>query len=625
MLRQANQLARLVTPLGQDILGLVGFRASEGLSELYEVRITAESAGQAVDFDALIGRPAHVEMGLPGGGKRWFHGICTSAEWLGSHEDGQDHELVLRPWPWLLGHTSDCRIFHDLTAIEIIRKVFSDRGFSDYRFVTSRFYAVQHYTVQYRETDLAFVCRLMELVGLYYYFEHSADRHVMVIADGPSAHQPAEGLAEIPYLPIGGNDTKSRRQHLRSWSSARHFASGRVAFNDFNHTTPTAAMLGEAHAASRYSHGNMEIYDYPGGHPKRMEGEARARVALEARQATDQRRFGDGDAPALTPGYTTQLARHPRDEENKRYLVVRAEHAISVQSYRSGGKGGPGDAYSGRYEFHQIDKPFRAPLVTPVPRIHGLQTARVVGAEGEEIDVDDHGRILVHFHWDRRGDRSCRLRVSQVWAAAGWGGQVIPRVGMEVIVAFLEGDPDRPMVVGCVPDPQLAPVPYGLPANKTRMTLKSKTHKGTGFNEMRFEDERGREEYYMHAQKDMNVEILNDRNKQVGHDQTEAVGHDKTITVGNNHTETIGANKLLNVMQNMNRLIGLTSSEEVGIAKTTIVGVTQNIVVGKEFSITVGNSKLVMDAEGNVTILGTKFTFAASGPVQINGKVIDLN
>ena len=344
--------------------------------------------------------------------------------------------------------------------------------------------------------------------------------------------------------------------------------------------------------------------------------------------------------------------------------MVRTRHEFVTQDYRSNMAVAP-PAAPDWIELLPTERPFRAPLATPKPLIHSLHTALVTGAEGEEIDCDDHGRILVHFYWDRHNDKSCRVRVSQVWGGQGWGGQVIPRIGMEVMVAFIDGDPDRPIVVGCVPNPQTLKVPYVLPQHKTRMTLKSKTYKGEGFNEVRFEDMTENEEFYMHAQKDMNVKVLNDRNKQIDHDQTERIGNNKTITVGANHSETItkhktisvvlshtekigadmvigvGTNRHVNVGKSLNQsvaenkteFVGKDSAQHVAHVKDTRVGSRymvdvgeeMHIVVGKAFTIQVGASFFRMNADGTINLSGKNIIKSADEKIELTSRIVKVN
>ena len=557
MLDQTKRAARLRTPLGDKELALARFTALEGLSELFEIDIEALSPTADIDFDAALGQPCVITSEAPDAPERHHHGVLVHAEWVGMRHDLHIYKMTLRPWLWLLGKTSDCRIFHDKTVIDIVKATFADHGFSDYRVAATADYPTLPYTVQYRETDLAFVCRLMEQHGVYYFFEHEEGVHRLVLADGLASHQPAPGLATIPYVPVDEAAERARRQHLWQWTSRRDFRSGQFAMNDYNHLLPNRRMAVERAGVDSYTRSNLEVYDHPGAYDAPDHGEFYARIELEAEQALDRRRDGVGEAVSLFPGARVSLTDHPRSSENSDYLVVRTRHEFVTQDYRSNMAAAP-PAAPDWIELLPIERPFRAPLVTPKPLIHSLHTALVTGAEAEEIDCDDHGRILVHFYWDRHGDKSCRVRVSQVWGGQGWGGQVIPRIGMEVMVAFIDGDPDRPIVVGCVPNPQTLRVPYKLPGGQDQDGLEARRHtREKGFNELTFEDMTNKEEVYIHAQKDMNVKVLHDRNKTVDNDQTERIGQNKSISVGANHAEAIALNKILSV--------GLTHTKSVGL------------------------------------------------------------
>jgi type VI secretion system secreted protein VgrG len=493
----------------------VEFEALEDLSRLFQYDVLAVSEESDIDLGQLLGRPAHIEVDADEIAQRFYHGLVIEAAWERTEESLNFYRLTLRPWFYLLGKTTDCRIHHDKTAIAIIRETLLRRGFHDFRFATVESYPTLHYTVQYRETDLDFVCRLAEQHGIYYFFEHSADRHELIFADSASAHKPAAGQATVPFNPdsVGGLNAPAA---MYSWRWRRELRSGKVTLSDYNHLKPTADLNGDRSANEAYAHGKLEVFDHPGPHAAKKDGEFYARVRLEAEQTSDKRRMARGVAVALYPGARVELERHPHASENDEWLVVSVHGRFGPQHYRSRGRDARGVGnFDAEYELHRLSVPFRAPLATPKPLIHSLQTAMVVGAKGEEIDCDDHGRILVHFFWDRHGDCSCRLRVCQVWAAQKWGAQVIPRVGMEVIVAYLDGDPDRPIVVGCVPNPEKKQTPEELPAKKTRMVWRSQTYKGSGFNELAFEDATDAELFFMRAQKDMQTLVLHNQETQV--------------------------------------------------------------------------------------------------------------
>jgi len=512
--KHGTRPARLKTALGEDELVLVRFDATEGLSQLFQYRIEALSA-KDVDYNAIIGRPCRVTIESYDNAKRSFHGILTEAQWVGVRQEHQVHRLLVRPWLWLLTKTSDCRFFLDKTAPDIIQEVFRDRGFNDYRLDLSENHPKREYCVQYRETDFAFVSRLMEHEGIYHYFEHTDDKHTLVLVDSMSKHRPAPGLASVDFVPRGTPD-KRRRQHIYDLVSERRFRSGKVELNDYYEITPNADLKADKNKPGQYEKSQMELYDYPGKYKKKNEGEHYAKVVLEAEQALDERRHTAGEAVSLFPGCTTKLQGHNKKDENKEYLVVHCSHAYTAQLYRSGTD--PGQEYSGHYELLPKDgKVYRAPIVTPKPRIHGIQTAKVVGEKGEEIDVDEYGRIKVEFFWDRKKKQSCRIRVAEMWAGKKWGWQFIPRIGMEVVVEFLEGDPDRPLVVGSVYNGEYKH-PYDLPGNKTQSGVKSRSTKDCpdGFNQIQFEDQTNAEQINMHAQKDHNVIVKHAETWKIG-------------------------------------------------------------------------------------------------------------
>jgi len=514
-LKQDTRLAQLTTPAGKDELVLQRFDGVEGLSELFEYRIEA-IAKKEVDFDSLLGRPCSVLIKAYEK-ERNFNGILVEAQWVGIKQEHHVYRLVLRPWLWLCSRTSDCRFFQDKTAPDIIQQVFKDRGFNDVRTSLSESYPELEYCVQYRESDLAFVSRLMEQHGIYYFFEHTSDKHTLVLADSKSAHKPVPGLASIDFVPLG-NAERRDRQHIYHLVSERRFRTGKVELNDYYELEPNADLKADKKGTAKYNKSDMEFYDYPGKYKKKSDGEKYAKVVLEAEQALDERRHTDGNAPSLFPGGTTKLQQHMRSSENKDYLVVRASHLYVAEHYRSG-TGAAHHEYSGHYEFLPKDKQFRAPIVTPKPLIHGIQTAKVIGKnKSDEIDVDEHGRILVQFFWDRKKDKqSCRIRVAEVWAGKKWGGQFIPRIGMEAVVEFLEGDPDRPIVTGSVYNGEYKH-PYELQAHKTQSGLKSNstTNGGGGFNQIMFEDQKGSEEINMQAEKDHKVKVKHAESWEIG-------------------------------------------------------------------------------------------------------------
>ncbi len=643
MIKQDKRVAEFSTPLGPDKLALSRFEASEGLSELFEFRIEAVSEDANVSFDSALGQDCTVKFNTEHGPSREFTGVMVEAQWIGEVQDYYAYRVVLRPWLWLLTRVSDCRIFHEKDALQIIRQVLGDRGFNDFRVASTASLPTLEYCVQYRETDFAFISRLMEQHGLYYFFEHTGGKAMMVIADSKSSHKTVPGLATLEHIP---QSTQRRNTpHVYTWTSERRFRSGKYELKDYNYLTPGADMRSPAQGSPGNSRPSLEIYDYPGKFKNKGEGETYAKILLQGDIARDRRRYAEGDAVGLFPGGLTTLARHPTDGENKEYLIVRATHSFVSQLYRSGaGRGQEG--YFGSYEFLDADVQYRAPLVTPKPLVYGPQTALVVGQSGEEIDVDEHGRILVRFYWDRKNDKSCRLRVAQTWASNRWGAQVIPRIDQEVVVEFLEGDPDRPLVTGCVYNGDNR-VPYSLPDNKTMTGMKSDSSKGhNGYNEFVFEDKKMSEKIRMHGEKDHEVKIRNsetwnigeifptpkgqpsrettlvkgddkltvatgDQNVTIAQDQsltigmrrTTSIGVSDTLTIGASRTTSIAASDSLTVAASLSETVGASKSSNVGAAMTLNVGAALTINCGAVLTLNAGGGSVIISPAG-VTIVG---------------------
>ena len=544
-LTQDDRVGVLTTPLGKDVLVLTKFTATEGLSELFEIEVNALSEEKNIDFDQALGKSCTIQLKAYKGKRRFFDGVLTRAQWVEKIDDFFHYRLVLRPWFYLLGYKADCRIFLDKKVKEIIEEVFTKGEFPDFEFRLTGDYDKIPYCVQYRETDLAFCSRLMEMYGIYYFFEHKDGKHIMVMADSRSSHRTNPDVPKLPYLPLVETELHLD-QLLGSWVSERRFRTGKIEFNDYDYLKPSKKLRAPNEASEKYEHSKLEVYDFPGKYDEQSRGDKLSKFRLEAEQSFDHRRYVDGDAASLFPGTLFTVEKHPIDSENREYLVVRCSHRYGTQHYRTGtGAGGPEEqVYYGSYEFQPSDRPFRALPVTPKPRIYGIQTAKVVGKKGEEneeISTDENAHIWVQFFWDREPKKSCPVRVAHAWSGKKWGTQFIPRIGMEVVVDFLEGDPDRPLVTGCVYNGDNK-VPYDLPEKKTQSGTKSDSSKGHhGYNEFMFEDKKGDELIRMHAQKDHLVLINANQTGYVGAveldspyqggDQTWTVGHDRNWTI----------------------------------------------------------------------------------------------
>jgi type VI secretion system secreted protein VgrG len=612
-LSQQQRVGKLTTPAGETTLTLARFDGGERLSQPFEFHVEALSTQANFDFSSLLGLNSCVSLQTVDDLTRYFNGVLVEATWTGQRGSNYTYRLILRPWFWLLSLTSDCRIFESMNVKDIVKKVFESRGFAANTCYVDKAsngnYPTLEYCVQYRETDMAFVSRLMEEYGIYYYFEHSANGHVLVMADGKSSSSAISGLSGLDYLPQT-QEKGADSQAVWEWAPIRRVETGRWVLNDYYYETPSASQLASSDDPGGYEHDKMEMYDFPGRFEKLDEGNALAQVRVQADQALDHRVGGAGAAPSLYPGALVSLQKHPVAAENVEYLVVRCSHIFDAQSYESGGaEGGGGPA--GVYEFTTSDRQFRAPLLTPKPQIAGVQSALVVGKEGEEIDVDEMGRVCVVFYWDRKKTGSIRMRVATAWAGGHRRGILFsPRIGDEVLVAYMDGDPDRPVVVGSAYNSANKP-PQPLPGEKNRSVIRSDSTKGhTGHHVIGFDDTAGSELLYMRAQKDMTTNVLNNELRNVFANETENVAGNETINVGfpppnppDGATPSIGGAFTLNALQTATINVGPQGSP-----------LTQIKMDNQSITLSVGPSNLPM-TQIVMNMTGITLSFGPQGQI----------
>ena len=537
--KQAERLGRLTTDLGPDVLVLLRFDGSDHLNELFEYRVEALALRDDLDFDALVGTHATVEIEAHDT-MRPFDGIVTSARWAGVGENGHRYDLTLRPWFWLAGRRRNQRIFHNKTVIEILQELLSDyAGLGDpaLEISLSKDYPTLEYTVQYRESDLDFARRQMERHGISFHFKHAMGSHTLVLTDDVLAH---DEIGARPFKRYDGHH-QYEQEHFWDWAPERNLTTGAIRLTDYNFKKPDQAMEVDRLGDAAHAQGTIECFDWPGDYLAQDVGKIVAGLRMNQERGGDRRNRAVGDCVSLRVGKRVTLSGDPVPGTGETYLCLSANHHFVSEAYGSGGQGSDGYAFTGAYTLMPDTAPMLPPRRTAVPVVHGPQTAMVVG-EGE-IDCDEYGRILVRFHWDLAGAHSMRCRVSQNWAGAGWGGMVIPRIGMEVVVEFLEGDPDKPLVTGCVYNGK-NDAPYDLPGNKTRSTFRTSTHGGKGFNELRFEDQQGGEEIYLHGQRDLNVLVNNDRSSIVrGNHLDKIFGDEIRATNGSRRQHIAGASE----------------------------------------------------------------------------------
>ena len=620
ILKQAARMGRLSTVLGPDVLVLQRFEGIDALNALFEYHVDCLAADPAIAFDALIGTHATVTLLGADGTEHPFDGLVAEAHWLGPGENGHRYRLTLKPWFHLATLRRNQRIFHGKTVVQILQEVLTDHasgGQADVKLAGD--YPVLEYTVQYRESDFAFCCRLMERFGISYHFTHQQGAHLMVLTDAAEAHG---SIGPRPFHPAEGAHLEEV-EHFSDWRPARRLTTGSIRLTDYNFKTPMAAMETGRSGDATYAPGQIESYDYPGDYLDQGQGRGVARKRLEAARGQDHRYAAAGDIAALTAGKRVTLSGDVVPGHGEDFLCLSARHSYVSDSYGTGAQGSDGRAYSGTYLLMPAKAPLMPELKTPPALVLGPQTAMVVGAG--EIDCDDHGRILVRFHWDLAGAHSMRCRVSQSSAGNGWGSMVIPRIGMEVVVEFLEGDPDKPLVTGCVYNGQNRP-PYDLPANKTRTTFKSDTHQGRGHNELRFEDKAGAEEIHIHAQYDRNETTLHDHSEQIVNNWSQTVGNCKSITVGVNHDETIGAQFSQTVGASKTVNVGVSHSETIGAMMTLSVGAALTETIGAVSSRTVGGAHmLTVGGPIAVTTGASMTTSVARDATETIGKILAID
>ncbi len=602
---QDNRLLILDTPLGKDVLLLQELTGEEGISRLftYELNLLAHE-NDSVVFSDIVGQKVTITLSRPDGTLRYLSGYVSRFT-QGATDDRMftHYHAQVVPWLWFLTRQADCRIFQNMAVPDIISQVFNLFDFKDFRLSLKNTYPQLEYCVQYRETSFNFVSRLMEEFGIFYYFDHSTEgKHTLVLAD-QSSTLPACPSSPISYdTEVGGiYDPEA----ITEWHVGQEVRTGKYTVTDYNFTTPSTSLLANDPTVVNLSASQpLELFDYPGLHTTKDQGDTVAKTRMQEEEAGYMVVQAASNCRAVMSGYSFVLKNHYRGDQNTNHVVTEVRHyATAGQSYTTAGTQG-GEIYSNHLTCIPASVTYRPPRITPKPFVQGPQPALVVGKAGEEIWVDKYGRVIVQFYWDRLGKQnensSCWIRTSQPWAGGNWGAMWIPRIGQEVLVSFLEGDPDRPVITGRVYNANQMP-PYTLPDYQTRSTFMSRSSKGGGasdYNELRFEDLKGQEQIFMNAQKDMDVRVENDSREFIGANrhlivttnQVEQVQTDKHLHVEGNHFEQVDSNMSLNIGGNqMESVTGDKSLSVTGNQKESITGnVSLSVTGGKMDSITMG-------------------------------------
>ncbi|GAA2871426.1 type VI secretion system tip protein TssI/VgrG [Aminobacter sp. P9b] len=585
----ANDRATVVrTPLGGDTLTFTHLVGRDEVSRCFSYGVGFVSSDAEIDPLKMLGGAVSIEG--ESDPKRWFSGLVSDFRLTRIEDRLAYYEATIRPWLWFLGNTTDCRIFQNMSIIEIVEKIFSKYGAAKFDKRLQGSYPPRDYCVQYDETDLDFVQRLLEHEGVMYFFEHDDGEHKLILADAMNKLKPPKGYEKVPYH-FEGQGTRRDVEYITEWIPGSSVRPGAYAHTDYDFKKPGADLMAKSEQAFGHKLADGENYRQPGTHLDVGRGDSIAAVRREELQAVHQRIAAAGTVRGLFSGCTFKLDGFPREDQNQEYLVLSVEYRIFDPSYHTGIKT-EGDNFTVVLGVAPTSLPYRPPRITPRPIMRGPQTATVVGPSGEEIFTDEYARVKVQFHWDRLGKKdqnsSCFVRVSQTWAGSGWGFIQIPRIGQEVIIDFIEGDPDLPIITGRVYNASQMP-PYGLPGNATQSGWKSDSSKGGGgYNELMFEDKAGSELVNFQAQKDHNLLIKNDRTKLVQHDQSDRIDHDAKHSVGHNLDEDVGNNKTVKVGVDQKTDIGSNDTETVGSNRSLTVGSNETIGIGLNSTETIG-------------------------------------
>ncbi len=580
---QADRSISVATPFGDDVLLLTGIRGQEAVFELFRYELDMISEDGDLDFSTIVGKDVTVEIRSEDAeAVRTVNGMVTEFSQGGFDANFWHYRAVVRPKFWLATRAAGCRIFQDMSVTDIIEDVLGVLGVTDYKLDTTGSYATRDYCVQYNESAYAFLCRLMEDEGIFFFHTHAGETHTLVIADDADGHPDCEGFDAAVYRPQQEGVVEVE-DAIVDLSYTQRVVTDKFAADDFTFETPSTELYVQADGVSSGS--EMEIYEYPGGYTEKDAGESRADIRLQEFEVSTKELKGASTIKGFMAGCVFTLDWAERESLNDDYVLRRVLIDATNESY------------SNTFSAFPKTMTFRPLRRTARPRIPGTQTAIVVGKSGEEIWTDEYGRIKVQFHWDQEGENdensSCWVRVAQGWAGKNWGNWFLPRIGMEVVVSFINGDPDAPLVTGCVYNAEQV-LPYAMPDDQTKSTMKSNSSKGgDGFNEFRFEDLAGEEEIYLHAQKDWNSEVENDRTTTL-HDGNDTL----TVETGNrvmevqtgNEENYVAGNRMLTIDGDQEHVTGGSVTHEITGDMTLKIGGNLTISVTGDILIESGGT-----------------------------------
>jgi len=602
-----NRKVSITTPLGDDELIFQSLMGHEEMGRLFEfdIELVREQKKGSVDVNALLGKDMTVKLEMSDGSIRHFNGATIQFKHTGFSGGLFHYHAVLRPWLWFLTRKTNCHIFQEMTIPDIVKQILQDHAYVEVEYKLEDSYQPLDYCVQYRESDFTYISRLMEHAGIFYYFKHEDGKHTLIVTDNSNSYQSISNYSEIPYFPPG-NKAERERDHIFEWLSGHQVQSGKVEINDFDFEAPSTDLTAKSAQPQGYMHDDIEAYDYPGKYTEVGVGSQRTDVMVEELQTQHALVSGHSNARGIQPGMEFTLKDFYFEEENVPHIIIATKYTIQGDDPGSTTRSNKEIIFDVSFVALNSKQQFRPRRNTPKPIISGSQTAIVVGKEGEEIWTDKYGRVKVQFHWDRIGENnensSCWIRESHPTAGKNWGWVSLPRMGQEVIVSFLEGDPDQPIITGRVYNAEQMP-PYALPDNQTQSGIKTRSTKdgvADNFNEIRFEDKKGEEELYIHAEKDCNRVVENNDTLKVGFDKKDS--GDQTIDIFNHRTTTL---------EKGNDTTNISAGKSFTEAKQSI-------------ELKVGANSIKIDQQG-ITIKGIMIKVEGSAMIEQKAPLIKIN
>lgn len=631
LMTQETRHLRIQTGLGNNVLLLRRLNGTEGISQLFHFELDLLSHEGAINPLDIVGDNVSICIQPGEGAARYINGFVKSFQYSGLEKRGlYAYRAEVVPWFWFLSKRTDCRVFQNKSVKDIVEFIFKELGFFDYVFALMEVHKPLEYCVQYNESDLDFICRLLEQEGIYYFIEHQPDKNILHLSDSPHHYGDC-----VPASAEHSSGIR-RDEYIRQWQHNYEYCSGAFAQTDFDYEKFTQSLLTQTSTRLKLkNNSSFPQFAYPGSYRESDQGTALTKLRMQQEELGHEQAYGASNIHSFEVGKTfTFKSDEAQADHNKSYVITQIQHTAYNPSFLESEAKDP--AYANQFVCIPAKTPFRPPFKTPRPRIDGVQTAVVVGPAGEEIYTDQYGRVKVQFHWDRYGKKdetsSCWVRVSTQWAGSKWGSITIPRLGQEVVVTFINGDPDQPLIIGSVYNSANTP-PYSLPDNKSMMGMKSRSSKGGDggtYNELVIDDKKDSEEFRINAQKNYNMKVGKDASRHTVGNTTTKVDGNASTTVAGDTSHSTGGNDSFNVTGNRTAAVkGNQDSTIQGNSTATIVGNSDDsingnstLTVGSNNSQSIGaNQDLTVGTNQTVSVgVNQETTVGANQTVQVGGK-----